>query len=157
MTKDQKLQPLEKVWVCPECQGEYHNDCSGSGHTMACSINVPLGEVKKTLASINVTDETGTRKFVPEPLEEVGEGNFEQLWQEFREAQKNNRPSYAKELLKNFIEMIKQQSYEAGRVAGIKECIEMIGKLPVPRPPDNKQNQIIRRLGDLLIKPYQND
>lgn len=40
---------------------------------------------------------------------------------------------------------------QAQREKDIFECIEVIGKLPVPRIPDNKQNQIIRRLGDLLL------
>jgi len=120
----------KKVWVCPECQGEYHNDCSGSGHTIACSINKP------------------------EKVGELIEG-----WSTFFDKQFmwSNNSDEVRRTVELLLKQQHQKSYKAGRVEAIKECIEMIGKLPVPRPPDNKQNQIIRRLGDLLIKPYQND
>lgn len=111
-----------------------------------CLNSEPLGEVKKTLSHINVTDETGTRKFVPEPLEKVGEineGNFEQLWQQVREAKKNNRPSYAKELVKRFIEMIKHQSYEAGRMAGYKQGVEEALKITEFYLDKEKQNMYL--------------
>lgn len=92
-----------------------------------------------------------------EPLEKVGE--VIEGWSTFFDKQFmwSNNLDEVRRTVELLLKQQHQKSYEAGRVKAIKECIEMIGKLPVPRPPDNKQNQIIRRLGDLLIKPYQND
>lgn len=86
-----------------------------------------LGEVQKTLMEINVTDESGTRRFVPEPTSNPRELKPDGLIEGWQDSYHNSHETTLN-LIERLLHQQAKQSYSQGREDGIRELYNLYGE-----------------------------